>query len=329
MNIPCPSCAPCNAVTPPYVNLSSEAPDKSLLWAYNYGWTIPPIGSDWKTWNCTTPCAVSTSDPEAELEAIQCAANNQLLCVTNPDQDPRHGSPDDPIDESNGGNSSPPPINPTTGQPYQTYPSLAMGCTINCPDGTPFVYQIPAGTVLALSRELANRIAQSICRQRAISNVICLGNLTPTACQGDELFSELYALTQHPPITFALSGGSLPPGTILETTGPVSAAVVGETTAAGSYSFQVQATDALGNTTTKTYTISVFGITNPSLPDATPGTDYNETLSTAGGTAPITFALADSTLPDGLSLDPDTGTISGTPTTAGDYTFDVEITSSD
>ena len=52
------------------------------------------------------------------------------------------------------------------------------------------------------------------------------------------------------------------------------------------------------------------------LPAGTAGTDYLQTLSASGGSAPYTFTVESGTLPDGLTLSSD-GTLSGTPTTAG------------
>ena len=48
----------------------------------------------------------------------------------------------------------------------------------------------------------------------------------------------------------------------------------------------------------------------------------------SGGTAPYSFSVTRGTLPPGLSLDPGTGLISGTPTTQGSYTFTVTATDS-
>ena len=64
--------------------------------------------------------------------------------------------------------------------------------------------------------------------------------------------------------------------------------------------------------------------TDPSFP----GTAYSYRLKVAGGISPYTFALVWGTLPPGLTLDPATGDMSGTPPSgsSGDYTFAVGLT---
>ena len=51
-------------------------------------------------------------------------------------------------------------------------------------------------------------------------------------------------------------------------------------------------------------------------------------LSGAGGVGTFTYTISSGTLPSGLTLDPATGQIAGTPTTAGTYTFTVRVTDS-
>jgi hypothetical protein len=66
-------------------------------------------------------------------------------------------------------------------------------------------------------------------------------------------------------------------------------------------------------------------ITTATLPAATAGTAYSQTLAVAGGVAPFTWSLvAGDTLPAGLGLSP-AGVISGTPTEGGRADFTVRV----
>jgi len=72
------------------------------------------------------------------------------------------------------------------------------------------------------------------------------------------------------------------------------------------------------------------GITTPSLPGGQAGEPYSATLAATGGPTPADYTWAlttGSSLPAGPSLDPTSGTISGTPTTNGIIsTFTVQVT---
>ena len=63
-------------------------------------------------------------------------------------------------------------------------------------------------------------------------------------------------------------------------------------------------------------------ITTTSLPNGTVGTYYKQKLTT-DGTEPITWSISNGSLPAGLSLNKDTGEISGTPTADGSNTFTI------
>ncbi|MCX6733379.1 MAG: S-layer homology domain-containing protein, partial [Candidatus Peregrinibacteria bacterium] len=68
-------------------------------------------------------------------------------------------------------------------------------------------------------------------------------------------------------------------------------------------------------------------VTANALPAATVGSPYSTAIVVKDGTAPYKYVLAStSTLPDGLTLDPLTGVLSGTPTKDGSYSFSLSVT---
>lgn len=70
-------------------------------------------------------------------------------------------------------------------------------------------------------------------------------------------------------------------------------------------------------------------ITTPSLPNGTVNTAYSCTLvETSNGVAPVSFELASGSLPPGLTLNPATGEVCGTPTEPGTFSFTVRATDS-
>lgn len=77
------------------------------------------------------------------------------------------------------------------------------------------------------------------------------------------------------------------------------------------------------------FTVScpILTLAPPSLPSGTSGTPYGQVISASGGMASYSFAVTSGALPSGLTLDPLTGLLSGTPATAG--TFGFTITASD
>ena len=76
-----------------------------------------------------------------------------------------------------------------------------------------------------------------------------------------------------------------------------------------------------------TYTLTVENplTINPFVPVVgVQGQPYSQQLSASGGNLPYTWSA--SGLPAGLSIDPNTGLISGTPTTAGLVNVTVSVT---
>jgi alpha-tubulin suppressor-like RCC1 family protein len=86
-------------------------------------------------------------------------------------------------------------------------------------------------------------------------------------------------------------------------------------------------TMATGNWADETLIVAADLTVDPSsLPVGEIGAPYSARAQGTGGAAPYTWS-ADS-LPQGLSIDPESGTISGTPTTAGSYTPTITIADS-
>ncbi len=73
-----------------------------------------------------------------------------------------------------------------------------------------------------------------------------------------------------------------------------------------------------------TVTPPALAVTTASLPGGTVGVAYTATLAANGGTPPYTWSIPGG-LPSGLALDPSTGAITGTPTTAGTYSLAVQV----
>jgi len=137
-------------------------------------------------------------------------------------------------------------------------------------------------------------------------------------------YSYTLAATGDAPITWSIAGGALPDGLELNT---ATGEITGTPTAGGTASFTVKAANNVGDTTMPlSIAVSVPpAITTESLPGGKVRTAYSQTLA-ATGDAPITWGLAGGALPAGLSLNPATGEITGTPTAAGTANFTVMAT---
>ncbi|MGF1453674.1 MAG: PKD domain-containing protein [Opitutales bacterium] len=107
----------------------------------------------------------------------------------------------------------------------------------------------------------------------------------------------------------------------------------GTPTSAGATDVTFFATDADGDADSALLTISVTPedtvpqITTTTLPNATQGADYSASVSSTGGNGTLSWSLSGA--PAWLGIDPDTGELSGTPTSSGGETFDVTVSDVD
>lgn len=128
-----------------------------------------------------------------------------------------------------------------------------------------------------------------------------------------------------------LTSNPLPVGLSLNSSGVIS----GTPTTAGTTTIIVKVTDSVSGTVTKQLSVKInppgvvpVTITSLSpLPSGTVGTVYTIPLTSSGGTPPLLWSVVSisGALPAGLALNPSTGQISGTPTTAGTSTFTIRV----
>ena len=147
----------------------------------------------------------------------------------------------------------------------------------------------------------------------------------PSATVGIGYNTSLAATGGVPPYTWTLPNGGLPPGLGLNSAGAIS----GTPTTSGSFLFNVQVADSSSLTASGQLTIAVstINITTQSLPAGTLNVPYSVTLAATGGVAPYHWTLSGA-LPAGLTLS-SAGVISGTPTTTGSYSFNVQVADSE
>jgi hypothetical protein len=132
--------------------------------------------------------------------------------------------------------------------------------------------------------------------------------------------------------TFAVTSGSLPSWLALNTsTGVLS----GTPTTTGTYSFTITASDSniSGLTGSQGYTLTVnhassLTVSPAALSSVTANSAFSVTVGATGGSGAYTFAVTAGSLPSGLALSTSSGVLSGTPTTAGTYSFTITATDS-
>lgn len=136
----------------------------------------------------------------------------------------------------------------------------------------------------------------------------------PAAMVGIEYADTVRATGGTGEYVWSVTSGSLPPGIALDTATGV---VRGTPTEAGSTQFVVTAA-SLASTATATLTLRVLRaptVASDSLrPSGVRGVAYADTLRLDGDSGQATWAITDGALPEGLTLDPATGRIAGTPT---------------
>ena len=161
----------------------------------------------------------------------------------------------------------------------------------------------------------------------AVRPLVIADAAIPESRVGQPFSLQLNASGGIPPYRWRLLEGSMPPGI---TFNPDTGLISGSPTQEGTFTFTMLIADTAATTTTKSLSITVRGgplkFVTDMLETAGRLSQYSQTLTIGGGEAPYRWSLIAGDLPDGLTLDPATGIISGTPDKNGLSAFSVKVT---
>jgi hypothetical protein len=171
----------------------------------------------------------------------------------------------------------------------------------------------------------------SITVNATLTQLTVVTTALPPGTQNTGYSAMLAATGGVTPYTWSVTAGSLPVGLHLNAN---SGAITGTPSGAGISNFTVQVTDFQLSTATAPLSITItpavpLRITTTSLPSGTAGTAYSATVVAIGGVYPYSWSITGGALPAGLGLNPSTGAITGTPTTAGTSNFTVQVADSE
>lgn len=162
----------------------------------------------------------------------------------------------------------------------------------------------------------------------ASTGPVILTTTLPTGSVGTAYSTTLLGSGGFPPYTFTVTG-TLPSG--LSFTSPTISGT--PTGTGGNYPLTLGMSDSHGTFATPvntSITITDCNIITASLPAATFGVAYSQTLTASVGCiAPLTWGYILSLLPPGLGLNSATGVISGTPTACSTYNVHWTVTDSE
>ncbi|MFI4879949.1 MAG: beta strand repeat-containing protein [Steroidobacterales bacterium] len=190
--------------------------------------------------------------------------------------------------------------------------------------GTP-VITAPGTVTLTFSATDSGNPAQSIPVTVSLTitpaKLRVLTTSLPSGSAGAPYSATLSAAGGVGAYTWTLTSGTLPAGLTLNST---TGAITGNPAPASGdqLTFQVSDSESPAQTSSVTVALNItlagggLSITTAALPSGQVGVPYSVTLTASGGTMPYTWALTNGVLPAGLSLDPASGTIRGTPTAA-------------
>ena len=220
-------------------------------------------------------------------------------------------------------------------------------CTVNAPATSCNVTGLTNGTAYTFTVKASNANGASIASTASASGtpvessaptLANPGQPTGNPYVGSTLTSNVsFNGSPTPTVTYQWKVCTDPAdrGTCTDISGATSATYVPTSSELGKYIvIEATATNGVGSPLTEISNPTLvikpeidFSAPSP-IPSGTAGTAYSLSTAAAGGVGTFTYTVSNGTLPAGLSLNPATGQISGTPTAAGTYTFTVRATDS-
>ncbi|GAB2573510.1 putative Ig domain-containing protein [Dyella jejuensis] len=210
-----------------------------------------------------------------------------------------------------GGSSLPPGITLSSGGVLSGKPTVSgtsPSFTINVTDSTGGNGPVTTSIVYAL---------------QVVTPTITLPATLPNPQVGVAYTQALGASGGTGPYSYSYTG-TLPPGMTLNNGGSLS----GTPDGGGTYNFTVTATDSNTNAGSQSYTLTIntptISVSPNALGSIKVGVPFSQTLTASGGTPSYTYLVSSGALPTGVTLDTNSGTLSGTPTAGGSYSFAIQ-----
>lgn len=289
----CPNSSPCLDPTIPVTNYSSEMPDTLQFLGAAYPIVNPndPIDGD-KTFTaqgCLSECESEISQEDADL----CAARQAFMCA--------NGGPD-------GGKV--------------LFFNHVQSYSLRCPDGSVFTYVVKAGLFVNTTQALADSQAQAYARLSASTKLLCMGSPSITQfCVGQPVTITI-------PVTgggvtqlrlVEITSGTLPPGLSIGKSITSGSIVISGTPTSSYLAFFVIRVSTLDSHMSKSFTLCAEEI-GPNLLVLNQGQPVLESfLLGPCAVAVKTWKVESGLLPPGLTLNPATGFLTGTPTSGGSF----------
>lgn len=145
--------------------------------------------------------------------------------------------------------------------PAQEFFSAPQSCSVSCPDGTQFTFEVTAGAFTASTQAAANAAALAYACQQANALQLCLGSLNPPAFTENQPYNGSITASGGglgPVNNWQIIAGSLPDGLTFNG-GNIAGnqvTITGTPTQGGQFTFTVQITNANGGSASKTYTMN-------------------------------------------------------------------------